>query len=76
MALIYQGQRGVTFGNGNKYERQVTRILSKIFDDVQAEPKPIKASGKVDKVSKLIEQWQSLSAAEKRRFATLQLKAD
>ena len=76
MALIYEGQRGVTFGNGNKYERQVTRILSKIFDDVQAERKPSKTSGKTDKVSKLFEQWQALSAGEKRRFTTLQLKAD
>ena len=75
-APAYKGQRGVTFGNGNKYERQVTRILSKIFDDVQAERKPVKASGKADKVSKLFEQWQALSAAEKRRFTTMQLKAN
>ena len=76
MALIYEGERGPTFGRGNKYERQVTRILSKIFDDVQAERKPSKTSGKTDKVSKLFEQWQALSAAEKRRFTTMQLKAD
>jgi hypothetical protein len=76
MALIYEGERGATFGRGNKYERQVTRILSKIFDDVQAERKPSKTSGKTDKVSKLFGQWQALSAGEKRRFTTLQLKAD
>ena len=31
---------------------------------------------KADKVAKLFEQWQALSAAEKRRFTTMQLKAN
>lgn len=76
MALAYEGQRGVTFGNGNKYERQVTRILSKIFDDVQAEPKAKSSVNKTDPVAKLFAGWQALSAAEKRRFTTMQLKAN
>jgi len=75
MAYLKDGQRGVTFGNGNKYERQVTRILSKIFDDVQAELKS-STSNKPDKVKALFTKWQALSASEKRRFTTLQLKAD
>ena len=76
MALAYEGQRGITFGYGNKYERQVTRILSKIFDDTQAEAPAKKTSNKPDKVTKLFTQWQSLTASEKRRFTNLQLKAD
>ena len=77
MALAYEGQRGITFGYGNKYERQVTRILSKIFDDTQAEA-PAKKKGytNADKVAKLFKEWQALSAGEKRRFTNLQLKAD
>ena len=77
MALAYEGQRGITFGYGNKYERQVTRILSKIFDDTQAEaPAKKKGNNNADKVAKLFAQWQSLTASEKRRFTNLQLKAD
>ena len=76
MALAYEGQRGITFGNGNKYERQVTRILSKIFDDTQAEAPAKKGNTQADKVAKLFAQWQSLSASEKRRFTNMQLKAD
>ena len=76
MAYLKDGQRGVTFGNGNKYERQLTRILSKIFDDVQAEAPAKKGNTNADKVAKLFAQWQSLTASEKRRFTNLQLKAD
>ena len=77
MALAYEGQRGITFGYGNKYERQVTRILSKIFDDTQAEaPAKKKGNTNADKVAKLFKEWQALSAGEKRRFTNLQLKAD
>ena len=75
MDLVKDGQRGLTFGYGNKYERQVTRILSKIFDDIQAESKPSK-NHKTDVVGKLFKQWQALSAGDKRRFTTLQLKAE
>ena len=76
MDLVKDGQRGLTFGYGNKYERQVTRILSKIFDDTQAEAPAKQANKNTDKVAKLFAQWQSLSAGEKRRFTTMQLKAD
>lgn len=75
MALVKDGQRGLTFGYGNKYERQVTRMLSKIFDDVQAESTSSK-SNKADKVAWLFKKWEALSASEKRRFTTLQLKAE
>jgi hypothetical protein len=76
MAYLKEGQRGVTFGNGNKYERQVTRILSKIFDDVQAEVPAKKGNTQADKVKALFTKWQALSASEKRRFTNMQLKAD
>ena len=75
MDLVKDGQRGLTFGYGNKYERQVTRMLSKIFDDVQAESTSSK-SNKADKVAWLFKKWEALSASEKRRFTTLQLKAE
>jgi hypothetical protein len=76
MAYLKDGQRGVTFGNGNKYERQVTRMLSKIFDDVQAESTSSTSNKNTDKVKALFTKWQALSASEKRRFTNLQLKAD
>jgi hypothetical protein len=76
MAYLKDGQRGVTFGNGNKYERQVTRLLSKIFDDVQAESTSSTSNKNTDKVKALFTKWQALSASEKRRFTNLQLKAD
>ena len=76
MAYLKDGQRGVTFGNGNKYERQVTRLLSKIFDDVQAESTSNTSNKNTDKVKALFTKWQALSASEKRRFTTMQLKAD
>ena len=75
--IVYEGQRGLTFGYGTKYERQVTRILDKIFGDTQVDTdKPRKKSNKTDKVASLFKQWQSLTASEKRRFTTLQLKAN
>lgn len=74
--LAYEGQRGVTFGYGNKYERQVTRLLSKIFDDVQAEVPAKKGNTQADKVKALFNKWKALSASEKRRFTNMQLKAD
>jgi hypothetical protein len=76
MAYLKDGQRGVTFGNGNKYERQVTRMLSKIFDDVQAESTSSTSNKNTDKVKALFTKWQALSASEKRRFTNMQLKAD
>ena len=76
MALAYEGQRGITFGYGNKYERQVTRLLSKIFDDVQAEVSTKKGNTNTDKVKALFNKWKALSASEKRRFTNMQLKAD
>ena len=76
MDLVKDGQRGLTFGYGNKYERQVTRLLSKIFDDVQAESTSSTSNKNTDKVKALFTKWQALSASEKRRFTTMQLKAD
>ncbi len=66
--MPYEGQRGITFGYGTNEERQVTRILSKMFDDTAA-PKPkAKSSNKTDKVAALVKKYGELTAAEKRRF--------
>ena len=74
---LKQGQRGATFARrGTAAEQAVTRVLQVCFPSADKPAKPRKASGKTDAVSKLFTQWQALSAAEKRRFTTLQLKAD
>jgi len=67
MAMLYEGERGITFGQGNKYERQVTRILSKMFDDVATStPKP--SANKADAVKQLVAKFNTLTKAEQRRF--------
>lgn len=67
-AMPYEGQRGITFGYGTNEERRVTRILSKMFDDTAA-PKPkAKSVNKADDVAKLVAKYETLTAAQKRRF--------
>ena len=74
---LKQGQRGATFARrGTAAEQAVTRVLQVCFPSADKPAKAPKASGKTDAVSKLFKQWQALSAGEKRRFTTLQLKAD
>jgi hypothetical protein len=67
-AEAYKGQRGVTFGRGTNYSRQVDRILAKMFTDVEATPAKPKSSNKTDAVAKLLKAYQALTGAEKRRF--------
>ena len=67
-AEAYNGQRGVTFGRGTNYSRQVDRILAKMFTDVEATPAKPQSSNKTDAVAKLLKSYQALTGAEKRRF--------
>ena len=75
-APTYKGQRGVTFGRGSNYARQVDRILAKMFNDIEAKPvKPkAKKNHKQDAVASLFKKWEALSGAEKRRFARMQIE--
>ena len=69
-AETYKGQRGVTFGRGSSYGRQVDRILAKMFKDVEAKPAKPKAKKnyKSDPVKRLLNVYAKLTSAEKRRF--------
>ena len=69
-APTYKGQRGVTFGHSTNYARQVDRILSEMFNDIEAKPaKPkAKTSHKTDPVKRLLNSYAKLTSAEKRRF--------
>ena len=75
---IKQGQRGATFAKRDSAaERAMNRVLEVCYPKADApKPKTGKATAnKVDPVSALFKKWQALSAGEKRRFTTLQLKA-
>ena len=79
-ARITQGQRGATLPRNSAAERAMYRVLGVCFPSADApkspkSPKSPKATAnKTDAVAKLFKTWQALSAAEKRRFATLQLR--
>ena len=64
----YEGQRGWTFGHGTAEERRVSRILDNIFVDVQKDSKKPQTSKKKDAVTKLVESYEKLTTAQKRRF--------
>ena len=67
----YKGQRGWTFGRGASEDKRVGRILDNIFKDVNKDtpkPKKPKTNDKTDKVKKLHNEFQKLTAAERRRF--------
>jgi hypothetical protein len=72
---LKQGQRGTTFVRRNTdAERAMYRVLEVCFPKAD-KPKSAKATAnKVDPVEALFKKWSALSAAEKRRFATLQLR--
>ena len=75
---IKQGQRGMTFvKRDTNAERAMNRVLEVCYPKADApKPKTPKATAnKVDPVSALFKKWQALSAGEKRRFTTMQLKA-
>jgi hypothetical protein len=67
-AETYKGQRGVTFGRGSNYARQVDRILAKMFNDIEAKPAKPTSSNKSDPVKRLLKAYAELTGAEKRRF--------
>ena len=75
---IKEGQRGMTFvKRDTNAERAMNRVLEVCYPKADApKPKTPKATAnKVDPVSALFKKWQALSAGEKRRFTTMQLKA-
>ena len=75
---IKMGQRGLTFvKRDTNAERACDRVLALCFPSVDMpKPKTAKATAnKTDPVSALFKKWQALSASEKRRFTTMQLKA-
>jgi hypothetical protein len=72
------GQRGMTFvRRDTNAEKAMNRVLQVCYPSADA-PKPKtgkRTANKVDPVSALFKKWQALSASEKRRFTTMQLKA-
>ena len=64
----YMGQRGLTFGRGTAEDKRVNRILNNIFVDVQKDSKKPQTSKKKDAVTKLVESYEKLTTAQKRRF--------
>jgi hypothetical protein len=70
------GNQGLTFKRrSTNAERAMNRVLSVCYPKADM-PKPKKTTAnKVDPVAQLFTKWQALSAAEKRRFTTMQLKA-
>lgn len=75
-AALKQGQRGATFAQRNTAaEKAMYRVLDVCYpkaDQPKAPKKP--TANKTDAVAKLFKAWSALSGAEKRRFATLQLR--
>ena len=73
-ARITQGQRGAKLPRDSAAERAMNRVLGICFPSAD-KPKSHKATAnKTDEVAKLFKAWSALSGAEKRRFATLQLR--
>jgi hypothetical protein len=73
---LKNGQRGTTFvKRDTDAERAMNRVLQVCYPNAD-KPKSRKATAnKSDPVAMLFKKWQALSASEKRRFTTLQLKA-
>ena len=73
--VITQGLQGAKLPRDSAAERAMNRVLSLCYPPADA-PKPKKTTAnKTDPVTKLFTQWKALTAAEKRRFTTMQLKA-
>lgn len=75
---LVEGQRGVTFSvRDSAAERAMNRVLEVCYPKADApKPKTAKATAnKTDPVGALFKKWKALSAGEKRRFTTMQLKA-
>ena len=73
---IKQGQRGATFTKRDSAaERAMNRVLQVCYPSADKPKSGKQTANKTDAVGALFKKWQALSAAEKRRFTTLQLKA-
>lgn len=73
-ARITQGQRGATLPRNSAAERAMYRVLGVCFPKADKPKSPKATANKTDAVAKLFKAWSALSGAEKRRFATLQLR--
>lgn len=71
---IEQGQRGAKLPRDSAAERAVSRVLQVCFPSADKPKSTRNVSHKTDEVAALFKKWQALSGAEKRRFATLQLR--
>lgn len=63
----YEGQRGLTFKQGSTARMAMNRVLDRIFGG-ETKPTAPKVSNKTDKVKKLHNEFQKLTANERRRF--------
>ncbi len=72
---IKQGQRGATLPRDSAAERAMNRVLQVCFPSADIAKSAKRTADKSDAVALLFKKWQALSAAEKRRFTTMQLKA-
>ncbi len=73
-ARIEQGQRGDKLPRDSAAERAMNRVLQVCFPSADKPKSTRNTSHKTDEVAALFKKWQALSGAEKRRFATLQLR--
>jgi hypothetical protein len=72
---IKQGQRGATLPRDSAAERAMNRVLQVCFPSADKPQSRKATANKSDPVEALFKKWQALSASEKRRFTTMQLKA-
>ncbi len=73
---IKQGLQGPTFvRRDTAAEKAMNRVLAICYPKVDMPTPKKSANNKTDPVAALFKKWKALSAAEKRRFTTMQLGA-
>lgn len=72
---IKQGQRGATLPRDSAAEKAMNRVLQVCYPSADLKKSGKRTANKVDPVVTLFKKWEALSASEKRRFTTMQLKA-
>ena len=72
---IKQGQRGATLPRDSAAEKAMNRVLQVCYPSADLKKSGKRTANKVDPVATLFKKWEALSASEKRRFTTMQLKA-
>lgn len=72
---IKQGQRGATLPRDSAAEKAMNRVLQVCYPSADLKKSGKRTANKVDPVAALFKKWEALSASEKRRFTTMQLKA-